>query len=114
MTPPYKVELWRADGSSQLLNYTMSVESAERVVSEHVGQFGPKPVDSLPGAQGAIVFSKRPKQKANPPCQLAVAVGPPGPPPVNPPPIPAPIIPPAPPPTAAAYPNADATAATAT
>ena len=62
MTPPYKVELWRADGSSQLLNYTMSVESAERVVSEHVGTLGTNQVIRIRDARGALVFGSDPNE----------------------------------------------------
>ena len=36
--PPFKVEVWGADGSSRILNMTVSIEAAKRVYQEALGK----------------------------------------------------------------------------
>jgi hypothetical protein len=62
MTPPYKIELYDANGNAQLLNVAWSFEAAERVVREHVGGLGPNEVIRIRDSAGALVLSTDPNE----------------------------------------------------
>jgi hypothetical protein len=55
MRPPFKIELYDANGSAQIINFAWSFEAAERVVREHVGGLGPNEVIRIRDSAGALV-----------------------------------------------------------
>jgi hypothetical protein len=62
MTPPYKIELYDANGNAQLLNVAWSFEAAEQVVREHVAELRLNEVIRVRDASGTLVLSSDPTE----------------------------------------------------
>ena len=55
--PPYKVEVWGADGSSRILNMTVSINAAQRVYQEALATLRTGETIKIRDASGALVLS---------------------------------------------------------
>ena len=54
---PFKIEVWGADGSSRILNMTVSIDAAKRVYQEALGQLRTGETLKVKDASGALVLS---------------------------------------------------------
>jgi hypothetical protein len=57
MQPPFKIEVWGADGTSRILNMTVSIDAAKRVYQEALGQLRTGETLKVKDASGALVLS---------------------------------------------------------
>jgi hypothetical protein len=55
--PPFKIEVWGADGNSRILNMTVSIDAAKRVYREALGKLCTGDVVRVVDAKGRIVLS---------------------------------------------------------
>ena len=55
--PPFKIEVWGADGSGRVLNMTVSIDAAKRVYQEALGKLGTGETIKVRDASGALVLS---------------------------------------------------------
>ena len=62
MRPPFEIELWSADGNSQLLNVTMSVDAAQRVYQEAAAKLNVGEIVRVRDAFGTLIFSTNPAE----------------------------------------------------
>ena len=55
--PPYRIEVWRADGSNHVINTTVGMEAAKRVYDETIAKLNTGEVVRVVDAKGQIVLS---------------------------------------------------------
>ena len=55
--PPFKIEVWSADGNSRILNMTVGMEAAKRVYDEAIAKLNTGDVVRVKDAKGQIVLS---------------------------------------------------------
>jgi len=55
--PPFRIEVWGADGNSRILNMTVGMEAAQRVYDEALAKLNTGEVVRVVDAKGQIVLS---------------------------------------------------------